>query len=147
MNDGNGLACVVAQELTRDALWQAMYDRRCYATTGDRILLDFTVDGQPMGSDLPVDLSSSTGRSFSMRVAGTAPIDVVEIVRNNRVVYEAHPRLEVWGGDWADDEPLSEVALQPTFPGDRPFVFYYLRIIQRNRQRAWSSPIWLTQEA
>ncbi len=147
VNDGNGLACVVAQELTRDALWQAMYDRRCYATTGDRILLDFTVDGQPMGSDLPVDLSSSTGRSFSMRVAGTAPIDVVEIVRNNRVVYEAHPRLEVWGGDWADDEPLSEVALQPTFPGDRPFVFYYLRIIQRNRQRAWSSPIWLTQEA
>ena len=51
VNDGNGLACVVAPKLTRAAIWQALYDRRCYATTGDRILLDFTSDDKPMGSD------------------------------------------------------------------------------------------------
>ncbi len=146
VNDGNGLACVIAPELTRDALWQALYDRRCYATTGDRILLDFTLNGHPMGSDLPTDLSGAPPRTFSMRIAGAAPIDTVEIVRNNRVVFSAHPGIEVWQGDWTDTDPLPPVAFEPTFPDDRPFAFYYLRLTQRNRQRAWSSPIWLTQE-
>ena len=145
VNDGNGLTCLLAPELTRDAIWQALYDRRCYATTGDRILLNFTLNGHPMGTDVPADLDDAPPRRMAMRTAGTAPIDSVEIVRNNQVVFSAQPRAEVWEGEWTDDDALAEVAFQPTFPGDRPFVFYYLRVAQRNRQQAWSSPIWLTQ--
>lgn len=33
----------------------------------------------------------------------------------------------------------------PTFEGDRRFTFYYMRVRQKNRQLAWSSPIWLTE--
>ena len=146
VNDGNGLACVMATELARDALWQALHDRRCYATTGDRILLDFSMDGHPLGNDIPADLATYGPRAFSMRVAGTYRIDSVEIVRNNQVIHVAEPGAEVWEGGWVDQEPLLPLALQPTFGYDRPFVYYYLRVTQGNRQQAWASPIWLTQD-
>jgi hypothetical protein len=158
LNDGNGLACVVAPRLTRDAIWQALHDRHCYATTGDRILLDVRLHlpdaaapgpgagaGHPMGTDLPVDLGAAGRRRFVLRVAGTHRLDAVELLRNNRVVFTAHPEGEDWQGEWTDGAPLAPLALAPTFAGDRPFVFYYLRVRQRNRQVAWSSPVWLTQ--
>jgi hypothetical protein len=152
VDDGNGLACVAASDLTRDAIWQALYERRCYATTGDRIVLDFAMEVapsgcQPMGTDLPVNLAEVGPRTFRARVAGTYRIDGIEILRNNEVVYHTHPGKKVWEGEWTDDEPLVPIALAPTFSYDRPFVFYYLRVRQGNRQQAWASPIWLTQQA
>jgi len=102
-----------------------------------------------MGADVPVDLGAGGTRTFTIRVAGTQHLERVEILRNNRVVFDlpfsGRPATEDWDGRWTDAEPLEPLAIAPTFPGDRPFVFYYLRVSQRNRQRAWSSPIWLTQ--
>ncbi len=145
MNDGNGLACVIAPELTREAIWKALYDRCCYATTGDRILLHLEMNGHMMGTDHEADLADVEDRQFTMRVAGTAPVDEVAIVRNGEVVFSVQPEDEVWEGEWEDKEGLAPVAFKPAFEGDHPFVYYYLRVTQRNRQQAWSSPIWLTQ--
>ena len=44
-----GLAAVLAPEKTTDAIFDAMKNRATYATTGARILLDFTLNGTPMG--------------------------------------------------------------------------------------------------
>jgi hypothetical protein len=100
-----------------------------------------------MGTDLNVALERMGARTFSMRVAGTHRIDTVEILRNNSVVFATHPWADVWEGEWVDEESLAPIALGPAFPHDRPFVYYYLRLTQGNRQRAWASPIWLTQRA
>lgn len=144
VDDGNGLAAVQAEELSRKAVWQALYERRTYATTGDRIVLDFSMDGHPMGSDLTIDFDDNPPRSFRMRVLGTHYIDKIELVRNDRVVFASDAFHEHYEAEWTDRHPLREVAVAPTFPGDRPFVFYYLRVTQRNRQMAWASPVWLT---
>ena len=79
-----------------------------------------------------------------MRVAGSYRIDRIELLRNNEVVFDTCPDDDVWEGVWTDTEPLAPLALTPTYSYDRPFVFYYLRVTQGNRQMAWSSPIWLT---
>ena len=50
----NGLTAIVAKELTRESLLEALRERRCYATTGQRYLMEFTVDGNQMGSELRV---------------------------------------------------------------------------------------------
>jgi hypothetical protein len=151
VNDGNGLACVHATALTREALWDALHERRCYATTGERILLDFTLalDGatHPMGHDAAVTLRDAGARTLRARVAGTATIDRVELLRNNEVIFSAAPGREEFDVTWTDDAPAPSVTLQPTFPDDRPFLFYYLRVTQANRQLAWSSPIWLSDAA
>ena len=46
-----GLGAVMAPERSRDAIFDAMKQRRTYATTGDRIILDVNVNGTPMGQE------------------------------------------------------------------------------------------------
>ena len=52
---GMALIAVQAEQLTRESIFRALYDRRVYATSGARILLDFRVAGQPMGSEVRTD--------------------------------------------------------------------------------------------
>ena len=97
-----GLTCVYASELTREGVWEALRARRCYATTGQRILLDVRVAGHPMGSDCRL----SEPPEISVQVHGTAPIERVDIFRGAELIYaypEAQPRARdrvrvAWSG-------------------------------------------------
>ena len=73
----SGLTAVYAQELTREGIWRALWERRCYATTAARILLDFRVNGNWMGSEAEL----SEPPRLAVSVCGTAPIDRVELFR------------------------------------------------------------------
>ena len=121
-----GLTAVFARELTREAVFRAIQERRCYATTGARILADFEVDGVPMGGE-GVAGGPATVRA---RVAGTAPLKSLTIVRNNVDVHQ----VEGMGLDqelvWTDYET-------------RAGSYYYLRVIQEDGHLAWASPVWL----
>ena len=81
---GCGRTGVWAESLSRDSIWRAIQARRTYALTGDRIGLQFSVNGNPMGSMVP---EPSPERSIEVHVAGGAPIDYVEIVKNNRPIH------------------------------------------------------------
>ena len=72
-----GLTCIYAAELTREGLWEALKARRCYGTTGQRILLEVTADGKPMGAAY----QASQPPEISVKVIGTAPIERVDIFR------------------------------------------------------------------
>src|SRR4029079_11849259 len=70
-NVRGGLTAVMAPELTREALWDALAHRRCYATTGERILLEVFAGAASMGDTLETD----TTPAFDVRVEGTAPLE------------------------------------------------------------------------
>jgi hypothetical protein len=79
----NGLTAVYAAELTRASLWEAFQQRRCYATTGERIRLWFEVDGAVMGSE-----TRSDGHpNISCQVEGTAPLERIDVLRGAEVVH------------------------------------------------------------
>ncbi len=82
-NVPNGLTAVLAEELTRESLWEALSARRCYATTGERILLSVTVEGHAMGSAVQV----SRAPSIRIAVAGTAAIERVDFLRGTEVIH------------------------------------------------------------
>ena len=110
---GEGLVAVLADELSRDAIWQAIRQRRTYAVTGDRIGVRFTLNGQPMGSEI----AATPERRIEFEVEGWDEIDQVEILKNGTTLATFRPecatpwtpwpgaakcRLE-WGwGPWAD---------------------------------------------
>jgi len=82
-----GLAAVLAPELTREAIFDALRRRRCYAVTGDRILLSFCLNGRRMGEAIPY----APERRLSVAVTGWDQLDRVEVLKNNRVIHRDFP--------------------------------------------------------
>ena len=78
-----GLTAYLANDLTREDIWEALKARRCYGTSGPRIIVDVTVDGHPMGSE--PNLTSTP--EIAVRVLGTAPLDTIELRRGLETVY------------------------------------------------------------
>ncbi len=140
---GGAITGIFAPELTREALWDALYARRCYATTARHILLHVAMGERFMGSDLHGDDAAAFAdtRTLSIRAIGHGDLSRVEIVRNN-VMIESFP---VSGDsaemEYADDTPLAEIA--PASDESAGLVYYYVRVIQQDGNMAWSSPIWL----
>jgi len=143
----SGLTAVLAQELSREALWEALYQRRCYAVFGERLLLDFAVQGLPMGSEavLGPEDSALRRRTIRAKVATRTPLQAVEIIRTGEVIHRVEPGgqryAEVVFEDTAD---LGEVLLRPTLGPEQPFCYYYLRVTTRAGHFGWSSPVWFT---
>jgi hypothetical protein len=79
---GGGLAAVLAPARTPDAIFDALRSKQAYATSGDRILLAATLNGQVMGTRQ----GATERRRIRCAVAGTAPIDRIDVVRNGEVV-------------------------------------------------------------
>ena len=132
-----GLTAVLAEDTTRAAVFDALYERRTYGTTGARVLLDFSVGGAPMGSRVALEEAPVV----SVEVHGTDTILWVEVLRNNQdgagfeVVRRNEPRQlgVTWkfrDTDWT------------------PGSVYYVRVRQSGDIRgravmAWSSPVWV----
>ncbi len=82
-----GLAVVKAPELSRAAVMDALRERRCYAVSGDRIYLDFTLNGHTMGREIPY----AREREIRVEVRGRDQVDRVEVLKNNRVIHRDFP--------------------------------------------------------
>ena len=85
----NSVTAVATDCLERASILDAMQAGSCYATTGERILLDFAIDGRPVGSEFRVPIGATL--SFTIEVHGTWEIDKIEIfgcpfVDGNRAV-------------------------------------------------------------
>lgn len=141
-----GLFSVLANEKTRTSIWEGLWNRRTVATTGDRILVDFRVNGFPLGSELNVEEHPNLGQSRIIKAAvhGTSPIQSIEVVRNNQDVYAVKGNSLDESLEWEDVESFESIALPPAAHCRVPFCFYYLRVTQENGEMAWASPVWVS---
>ncbi|MBI3209402.1 MAG: hypothetical protein HYZ37_10960 [Candidatus Solibacter usitatus] len=119
-------ALVFAEDTTREAIQMGMRKRATYAAT-DNIIADFRAAGRFMGEEF----SSSAAPTLNAKITGTAPIDDIVIVRDNKVVYQASPKTEVAELSFQDREASAGLH------------YYYLRAVQRDRQAVWCSPVWV----
>ncbi len=78
-----GLTAALAKENTGEAIFDSLRKRATYATTGERIILDTTLNGAGMGEEQ----GDSKRRKIEARVNGTAPIDAVDVIKNGEIVY------------------------------------------------------------
>ncbi len=140
-----GLTAIYAIEQTREALFHALHNRACYATTGERIVVGFFIAGAMMGSELSAKAKPGLvfNRHLTGYVAGTAPLKEVSIIRNGQKFHTFHPKGEsTLDFEYDDSEALGSIILRS--PDERPpFVYYYLRVVQEDGHIAWSSPIWV----
>lgn len=150
-----GLTAVLAERLDRAALFDAIRARRNYATTGARIVLDFTANGEPMGSRVQAETVA-----LSIHVQGTAPLDRVEIVRDlvdtfavirieqepgaSQGAFYVYDPADPQGGRRVPSEDLRrlEVSFEDSVKSSSE-TSYYVRVTQVDGHQAWSSPIWV----
>ena len=81
-----GLTGIYATGLTLEAFFEALKARRCYATTGARIILHVDVAGQPLGAAH----STAQPPTISVSVTGTAALESLELYRGLEKIYD-HP--------------------------------------------------------
>jgi hypothetical protein len=168
-----GLTAFHAPELTREAIFESLRERRVYATSQPhRILADLRVDG--VGSDDGDGLGNGDGdgvgngdgngvvaidepdaeRRIEVSVAGTAPLARVAVVKNNDVWraidgtddHDAGMETYTLEREWVDSEPVSGMAWDDERGTDADV--YYLRVRQAARDGedpglAWVGPLWV----
>ncbi len=128
----HGLAGIYATGLTREEIWEALHSRRVFATAGQRIVVNFLVNGQMMGGEIEVSDPGEPRLIMGLAV-GTAGVESVEVLKNNQVMYAERGEGELLRRFAAVDET-------PAQDGD----YYYLRVTLVDGEQAWSSPVWVS---
>ena len=139
------LTGIYAEELTTDAILEALRSRRCYATNGSRIFVDARANDAVMGRDVSARNRSVT---LSLSVIGTRPIVSATLVRDGE-------EIEVFEGDGRREFELSYTD-EDLSSGTH---WYYWRIAQERSAAplpgnlmtahghlAWSTPHWVNVE-
>jgi len=137
-----GITGVLCRELTRDAVWDGLMARRCYATTSVRILLDFQVNDRCMGQDVRVpkrNVAKFAVRQINVRVAGTYPLDRIVVVRNGAEIHTEPVNGMEASLHWCDTHTLASVR-DNRIGG----VYYYAKVYQQDGNMAWASPVWFS---
>jgi len=122
-----GLVAFLTEELTREGVRVALFERRVYATNGPRIVLRFALGGAPMGQTL----AACDSADLYVYALGTADIERVDVIRSGAVAASLPSREERTVEATAELDDLSA--------GE----FVYVRIEQADGGLAWSSPVFV----
>lgn len=140
-----GLTAIFSKDQNRTALFESLRNKRCYATTGAKIIVGFNIAGQEMGSELTT--KTKPGLAFNRHITGdiigTTPISEIEILRNGKVIQTFSPNEYSYSLTYDDSDEISKIALSGR---EDPFIFYYIRVHQEDGHVAWSSPIWIDMQ-
>jgi hypothetical protein len=124
-------ACLLAPTGSREDLFDAMRKRHAYAAT-DNIVLDFQAEAGGETYIMGDILRSQAAPRLAIRAVGTGEVSQVVVVKNQEIVYTAHPGTREVDLEFLDTR---FVAGEPSY--------YYVRVMQTDGQMAWSSPIWV----
>jgi hypothetical protein len=123
-----GMAGILSEDLTREGVLEAIRARRVYATSGPRVFLRASLDGEPMGSVLA---ASDRERAFEVEAIAPRAIDRIDLIRSGKVV------------ERVPCDALRECTFSRGLTGLRSGEYVYVRLIQQDGGLAWSSPFFL----
>ncbi len=119
-------AAVYTKELDRGSIFEGLYARRTYAAT-DKIFVDFAIAGTMMGGEATIEGVPE----LEVAVEGTTDLDQIDVIKNNTFAYQVRPQGRKARFTFRDHEYTGEEA------------YYYVRVIQKDKNMAWASPIWV----
>jgi hypothetical protein len=129
---------VLARRLDRESIFGSIRTRHSYGTTGERIWLDFRVNGRRMGAEFAL---GSGAPEITFREVGTDEIVFLEVMKLDL----ATKKFQRLGVMQPDSDDVQGKFWDKEFTGDS---MYYVRLKQKSLVRgremwAWSSPVWV----
>jgi len=134
---GLSMTGISADELTREALFDALCARHCYGTTHPDTHLSVTCMEKRSGHVLGVmgdELELSAGLKVQFQVAATAPCTIAEIA----LIALDHTEVRYPCASEAN------IAFLVHVPPRNQTTWFYVRIMRNDGGIAWASPVWLT---
>ena len=119
-------AAVWVRNVDRPSIFESLKARRTYAAT-DKIFLDFTLGDHLMGEEVAMQGTPE----FQVNVEGTAPIARIDVIKDGKFVYTINPNVRAAKFTYRDQNYKGEES------------YYYVRVIQSDKNMAWASPIWV----
>jgi len=124
----NSYTCVWAEDFSNESILKALAKRQCYAAT-EKIECRMNMGPHLMGSEFEADEVPP----LEVDVAGVVEIDRVDVIKDNHIIYVGQP-----------EKPSRRFSFQYQDMEVEPGVhYYYARVIQKDRNIAWISPIWV----
>jgi hypothetical protein len=126
-----GFISVFAEDRSRDAIWQALHDRRTYGSSRSaKFNVEFRVAGALMGSEV----ESSLPPQVYVHVEGANPLTKIEVNKDGDPTwFVANVSGTVATVVHADPAPV--------VPGTSSF--YYARAYDTADKMLWTSPVWV----
>lgn len=126
---------VLVPEFDRDAIRDAIKQRRTVAITHSRALLKWTLNGAEMGAEIALDRNEP--RVIAVRAACRPYPLKIQLIRNGRQLREFNNSGRSGSRDliecrFTDEEPLAGNS------------WYMIRLMLHGGEKIWSSPIWTT---
>jgi len=134
----NSYAGVYAEDLTRDAILNALLARRTFAASDD-IILDVSMGNHRLGEEFHIKASQAP----RINVYVKAPNDIlrIDIVKNGKFIYTTRPTGREARFTYVDNDAQAGPC------------YYYVRVIQRDieapaddPEMAWGSPFFVVYE-
>jgi hypothetical protein len=122
-------AAVYTKGIDRESVFEGLRARRTFAAT-DKILLDFSIGKHIMGEEI----ESAGTPELAVVVEGTGPIAQIDVIKNSKIVYTVSPGVRSAHFTFRDDAYRGEDS------------YYYIRVIQADKNMAWASPIWVMKK-
>jgi len=128
---GVGLAVLWVKEVSREGILEALRERHCYATTGEKIYVEFSINKKPMGGKIKLD----SPPEINITAKGVKPLAKVELLRNSKIfrTWEIANGKKIFSKDFIDIN----------FKQGKKVLYYYVRITQVDGNIAWSSPVYI----
>jgi len=133
---GGAITGVWAKSNTRKDIFDALRARRCFATTGIRPDLRFSVCGKTMGEEAKIN----SVPKFCVNVSADKPIVQIEIIRDGKIIFVSNSN----SFEWFDDSCAigrHYYYIHVVFQGEQPILPWNLAV--PFGVHAWSSPVWI----
>jgi hypothetical protein len=143
----NGLCAMYTNELSRNGVFDSLKKGTIYETTGERIILEFTINGKPMGTQ--IKWKPGEKLNFNISVNGTDRLQKVEVFGCPYI--EGNQNVNVGEMMFSEDDPLVEEATKSwktifvkdeiyemdysenfKIPAPDKKMVYYVKVTQKN---------------
>jgi len=121
------ITCVYVEDFNKASFIEALEKRRNYVAT-DWIVLDFTVEGHPMGDKF---LGSNPNPRMLARIIGTGEMEQVDIIRNAKCIYSSK---NIRGKE-------ADITFVDMDISEKDDYHYFIQIRQKDGAMAWTAPI------
>ena len=123
-HEGVGITGVYAKELTREAIFDALYNRRVFGATSPDCFIDFRVDDVFMGGIH----TGGIPENLLVKVKNLTPVSAIVLVTPGKEIVLAEPNS-------------SDCSYGGSVPFDEVVGWAYVRVEMADGNTAWSSPV------